>query len=158
MMLRFAAQPEIPAQLRSDPALIPTAVEELLRLDSPFIAVARTATRDVELGGRQIAKGDKVLMYWASANHDTAEFPGGELFDATRSPNRHVAFGAGPHRCLGSAVARLNLRVALEELTRRLDDIRLADGAQVHFHNTLTRAPHSLPLTFRPGPRLGVSA
>ncbi|ADP83487.1 cytochrome P450 [Pseudofrankia inefficax] len=157
MMLRFAAQPEIPAQLRADPALIPTAVEELLRLDSPFIAVARTATRDVELGGRQIAKGDKVLMYWASANHDTAEFPGGEQFDATRSPNRHVAFGAGPHRCLGSAVARLNLRVALEELTRRLDDVRLADGASVHFHNTLTRAPHSLPLTFRPGARLGTT-
>lgn len=145
-------------RLRADPAgLARKAADEMVRWVSPVMAFRRTATRDVELGGRQIAKGDKVLMYWASANHDTAEFPGGEQFDATRSPNRHVAFGAGPHRCLGSAVARLNLRVALEELTRRLDDVRLADGASVHFHNTLTRAPHSLPLTFRPGARLGTT-
>ncbi|WP_007508289.1 MULTISPECIES: cytochrome P450 [Pseudofrankia] len=154
MMLRFTHQPEIPALLRAHPERIPTAVEELLRLDSPFIAIARTATRDVELGGREIKAGDKVLLYWASANHDGGEFPDAEAFDPARSPNRHVAFGAGPHRCLGSNVARLNLRIALEELTRRLDDIRLADGADVHFHNTLTRSPHTLPITFRPGPRV----
>jgi cytochrome P450 len=158
MMLRFTRQPEIPARLQAEPSLIPTAVEELLRLDSPFVAIARTATRDVEVGGRKIAKGDKVLLYWASANHDAVEFPGADGFDATRSPNRHVAFGAGPHRCLGSAIARLNLRVALEELTRRLTDIRLADGADVHFHSTLTRAPRTLPLTFSPGPRQGSPA
>jgi cytochrome P450 len=73
MMLRFAHQPEIPALLRAEPDRIPTAVEELLRLDSPFIAVARTATRGVELGGRQISAGDKVLLYWASANQDDAQ-------------------------------------------------------------------------------------
>ncbi|MBL7496812.1 cytochrome P450 [Frankia sp. CNm7] len=157
-MLRFTRHPEIPALLRAEPERIPSAVEELLRLDSPFSAIARTATRDVELGGRQVKAGDKVLLYWASANHDADEFTDPDAFDAARSPNRHVAFGAGPHRCLGSNVARLNLRVALEELTRRLDDIKVADDSEIHFHNTLTRAPNSLRIAFRPGPRLGTPA
>lgn len=154
-MLRFTRRPEIPGQLSADPARLPAAVEELLRLDSPFIAIARTTTRDVELGGQRIPKGNKVLVYWASANHDTDEFADAESFKPARSPNRHVAFGAGPHRCLGSAVARLNLRISVEALTRRLRDIKLAEGAQVHLHNTITRSPHSLPLTFRPGSRVG---
>ncbi|MCK9927747.1 cytochrome P450 [Frankia sp. Mgl5] len=153
MLLRFSRQPEIPAYLRAHPERIPAGVEELLRLDGPFIAIARTATRDIELNGRQISKGDRVLIYWASANHDDAEFPNPKTFDIDRSPNRHLAFGAGPHRCLGSNVARLNMRIALEELLRRMDDIRLREDADIHFHSTLTRAPLHLPITFTPGPR-----
>lgn len=153
MMHRFCLSPEIPAQLRAQPELIPKAVEELLRLDGPFVAIARTATRDVELGGQQIRKGDKVLLYWASAGYDEDEFPSPEVFDLDRATNRHLAFGAGPHRCIGSNLARQNLRIALEELLRRLHDIRVADGAEIHFHNTLTRAPNSLPIAFTPGPR-----
>ena len=155
MMLRFCRQPEIPALLRSQPSRIPTAVEELLRLDPPFIAIARTATRDVEVGGKQISKGDRVLIYWASANHDGDEFSDPEKFDLDRSTNRHLAFGAGPHRCLGSNVARLNMRIALEEIIRRLEDVKLADGADIHYHSTLTRAPLTVPITFRPGSRVG---
>ncbi|WP_066065658.1 cytochrome P450 [Frankia sp. EI5c] len=148
MMARFCREPHIPAYLRAHPERIPAAVEELLRLDSPFIAIARTATHDVEIGDRQVSAGDKVLIYWASANHDEDEFPAPEAFDLDRATNRHLAFGAGPHRCLGSNVARLNIRIALEELVRRLGDFRLRADADIRYHSTLTRAPHSLPITF----------
>lgn len=154
MMHRFSQHPEIPAQLRRQPERIPVAAEELLRLDSPFIAIARTATRDTELDGHQIKEGDKVLIYWASANHDGAQFSNPDEFDLERAGNPHIAFGAGPHRCIGSNVARQTIRIALEELIRRVEDIRPADGAQIHFHSTLTRAPLDLPITFTPGPRI----
>ncbi|WP_426574483.1 cytochrome P450 [Aquihabitans sp. McL0605] len=153
-MLRFADDPAIPELLRHQPDAIPRAVEELLRLDGPFIAIARTATRDVEVGGQPIAEGDKVLIYWASANRDEAEFPCPHAFDIDRTRNRHLAFGAGPHRCAGSNLARMNLRVAVEELTRRLVDVRLQDGAApIEFHSVLNRVPLSVPITFTPGPR-----
>ena len=153
MLHRFCAQPEIPALLRERPELIPKAVEELLRLDGPFIAVARTAMKDVELAGQQIKAGEKVLLYWASADRDGDEFPQADTFDPERDRNPHFAFGAGPHRCAGSNLARLNLRIALEVLLDRIDDIRLADGADIHFHSTLTRAPLHLPITFTARPR-----
>nr|MDT0667495.1 cytochrome P450 [Micromonospora sp. DSM 115978] len=91
MMLRFSRQPEIPAMLRADPSRIPTAVEEMLRIDPPFIAIGRTATQDVEVGGKQIKKGERVLIYWASANRDEAEFAEPEKFDLDRATNRHLA-------------------------------------------------------------------
>jgi cytochrome P450 len=151
MMVRFCNQPEIPALLRDQPERIPDAVEELLRLDGPFIAIARTATSDTEIAGRPIKKGEKVVIYWASANRDGSEFPEPDVFDLDRRVNRHVAFGAGPHRCAGSNLARMNLRVALEELLDRLQDIRLADGAEIHYHTTFTRSPLEVPVTFAPG-------
>lgn len=153
MFHRFCKQPEIPALLRERPELIPKAVEELLRLDTPFLAVARTAMCDADVSGQQIKAGDKVLMYWASAGRDEHEFPRPDEFDAERDRNPHFAFGAGPHRCAGSNLARLNLRIALEELLTRLGDVRLAEGADVQFHSTLTRAPLHLPITFTARPR-----
>ncbi|WP_198653302.1 cytochrome P450 [Actinocorallia populi] len=153
MLERFCAHPEIPARLRARPELIPSAVTELLRLDGSFVAVGRTAVRDAELGGRQVKAGDKVLIHWASANRDAAEFADADAFDPDRERNRHLAFGAGPHRCAGSNLARLNLRVALEELLGRLDGIRLQEGATVEYHRGLTRSPDTLPITFTPGPR-----
>jgi cytochrome P450 len=157
-MLRFCADPELPARLRADPELIPAALEELLRLDNSFICVARTATQDAEVGGRQIKAGEQVLMYWASGNRDEAEFPDPESFRLDRESNRHIAFGAGPHRCAGSNLARMNLRIALEEILRRLDDIRLAPGADVHFHSTFNRAPIAVPIVFTPGVRTVTSS
>jgi cytochrome P450 len=155
IIIRVAHQPEIPARLRAQPELIPAAVEELLRLEPPFIAIGRTAMHDAEIGGRAIAQGDKVLVYWASANRDEDEFAAAETFDPERRVNRHLAFGAGPHRCAGSNVARLNLRVALEEIVARLDHIRLQDGAEpIRFHSVLNRAPLSVPITFTAGPRV----
>jgi cytochrome P450 len=158
MMERFCGHPEIPALLRERRELLPYAVEELLRLDAPFIAITRTATRDSELGGHRIKEGDKVIIYWASANRDQAEFASPDEFDPERTSNRHVAFGAGPHRCAGSNLARMNLRVALDELLERLDPLELQDNADIHYHSTFTRAPLAVPITFAPGPRLGAPA
>lgn len=153
MMVRFCREPAIPGALRRSPQLIPRAIEELLRLDGPFVAIARTVTRDTELGGQPVKEGEKVVISWASACRDEQEFSDPDAFDLDRASNRHLAFGAGPHRCAGSNLARLNLRVALEELLARLDDLRLDDGADVHFHTTFTRSPLEVPITFTPGPR-----
>jgi cytochrome P450 len=148
MMVRFCHDPEIPALLQQNPEIIPRAIEELLRLDPPLTAVARTAVREGEIGGQRIEPGDKVLVYWSSANRDGEEFPNSDTFDLGRSRNRQLAFGAGPHRCAGSNLARMNLRVALEELMRRLDDIRLEDDAELHYHLGVVRGLLSLPITF----------
>jgi cytochrome P450 len=158
MLARFCAEPEIPALLRERPELIPDAVQELLRLEPSFVSVGRTAVRDAELGGRSIKKGDKVLIHWASANRDGDEFTEPDRFDLDRARNRHLSFGVGPHRCAGSNLARLNLRIALEELLGRLDDIRLQDGAEIAYHRGMTRSPLSLPIAFTPGPRLGATS
>src|SRR5271165_2567842 len=152
-MMRFCEQPEITALLRARPELIPQAVEELLRLDGSFICIGRTARHDTEIDGHQVKAGERVLMYWASANRDEAEFPAPDAFGAGRERNRHIAFGAGPHRCVGSNLARMNLRVALGELVRRLGDVKLQPGADIDFHSTFNRAPLSVPITFTPGAR-----
>lgn len=155
MMVRFCTDPAIPRLLRAEPQRIPGAVEELLRLDGPFVHIARTATTDVELGGHPVRAGDKVIISWAAASRDPAEFPDPDRFDPDRPSNRHLAFGAGPHRCAGSNLARLNLRVALEELLPRMADLHLADTAAIEYHTTFTRAPLAVPVAFTPtGPPL----
>ncbi len=133
-LIRFCQQPELPAQLRADPELIPDAIQELLRLEPSFVSVGRTAVRDTVLAGQSIKTGDKVLIHWASANRDGGEFTDPDAFDLGRTRNRHLSFGVGPHRCLGSNLARMNMRIALEELLRRMEDIRLADGAAIRYH------------------------
>jgi cytochrome P450 len=153
VMMRFCEQPEIPALLRQRPELIPQAVEELLRLDGSFICIGRTARHDTEIDGHQVKEGERVIMYWASANRDAAEFAAPDAFDLDRERNRHIAFGAGPHRCVGSNLARMNLRVALGEIVRRLADVKLQPGADIDFHSTFNRAPLSVPITFTPGER-----
>jgi cytochrome P450 len=152
-MLRFCEHPEIPELLRAEPERIPDAVEELLRLDGSFICIGRTARHDTELGGRPVKAGERVMIYWASANRDEDEFDHPDTFDIDRYANRHIAFGAGPHRCAGSNLARMNLRIAFEELTRRLTDVRLQPGAEITYHSAMNRAPVSVPITFTPGPR-----
>jgi cytochrome P450 len=155
-MIRFCREPEIPKLLRDQPEVIPDAVEELLRLDGPFIFIARTAMRAAEVGGCPIKKDDKVLISWVGANRDEKEFESPTEFDLERKSNRHVAFGAGPHRCAGSNLARMNIRIALAELVRRLDDLRLADGAEpIEYNSMFSRSPAAVPITFTPGPRAG---
>jgi cytochrome P450 len=153
-MIRFCEQPEIPALLRARPELIPSAVEELLRLDGSFICIGRTARHDTAIDGHQVSEGERVIVYWASANRDEAEFPDPDAFDLDRARNRHVAFGAGPHRCVGSNLARMNLRIAFDEIVRRLTDVRLRPGADIGYHSTFNRAPLSVPITFTPGKRV----
>jgi cytochrome P450 len=103
----------------ADPSLIPTAIEEVLRFESPVVGLARTTTRDVEVRGVLIPAGSKVQMNYASANRDDRAFVDAHVFDLDRTDQRHLAFGHGIHFCLGAALARLEGRVALEELLAR---------------------------------------
>ncbi|MCL2584743.1 MAG: cytochrome P450 [Streptosporangiales bacterium] len=154
-MLQFCEHPEILEEIRRNPDRIAAVVEELLRLDGSFVCIGRTARHDTEIGGRAVAEGERALLYWASANRDEAEFDRPDEFDPGRERNRHLAFGAGPHKCVGSNLARMNLRVALEEIARRLHDVKLQPGAEIGWHSSFNRAPLSVPITFTPGPRLG---
>jgi cytochrome P450 len=157
-MLRFIREPEIPALLRRQPELIPAAVEELLRLEGSFVGIGRTVRHDAVLAGKPVKAGEKVFLSWASANRDEEQFADPDAFDLARPKNPHLAFGAGPHRCVGSNLARLNLRIAIHEIVQRLDDIALVGTeADVPFHSAFNRSPLSIPITFRPGPRIGSS-
>jgi cytochrome P450 family 142 subfamily A polypeptide 1 len=115
--------------LRARPALMDSAVEEILRYVSPIICFRRTATRDTEIRGQAIKAGDRVLMLYQSANRDEDVFADADRFDVTRTPNPHLAFGIGPHFCLGANLARLELKVMVEELIRRFPEIHTAPGA-----------------------------
>lgn len=150
MMLRLCEDPTLFARLRAEPARIPDAVEEMLRLEAPFIAIGRTAMLDTELGGQQIKAGDKVMIYWTAANRDPAAFPEPDRFDLDRENTKHVAFGAGPHTCAGLSLARMNIRIALEELVSRLEQVALQPAARpIEYHSVLTRFPLAVPITFR---------
>lgn len=158
-MIRFCQEPQIPSLLRRQPELIPAAVEELLRLDGPFLGIGRTARHDGDIGGQPIRQGEKVVIYFASANRDEDEFAGADSFDLGRERNRHLSFGAGPHRCAGSSLARLNLRIAVQEVVTRLEDLALAEPADsIPFHSAFNRSPLRVPVRFTPGPRLGAAA
>ena len=119
--------------IRSDRDLLPGAIEEMLRWVSPVRNMARTATEDVELHGETIRAGQKVLLLYPSANRDGAHFPDPMRFDIRRTPNEHIAFGFGPHFCLGSALARLELTAMFDCLLDRLPDLELVDlGEPAH--------------------------
>ncbi|MGH8998476.1 MAG: cytochrome P450 [Acidimicrobiia bacterium] len=124
MMIYLAEHPDQRQQLVERPEMIPSAVEELLRWES-IVAPGRTVTRPVSFGGVEMGEGDRVMIVLGSAGRDEDEFPDAESVRLDREPNRHLAFGSGPHRCLGSHLARVELRVALEELHRRIPDYRL---------------------------------
>jgi cytochrome P450 len=133
----------------TDPAVIPTAVEEILRIEAA-VAAGRRATRDVDLGGVSIAEGDQLLLMLCSANRDPDTFPHPNDFDINRSPNRHLSFGAGVHRCLGSHLGRIELTIALEELHRRIPDYQLVESDPPVFHSTQVRGCLRMPITFTP--------
>ncbi len=136
--------------LLDDPSLIPSAVEEALRMFPAFAHFRRTATRDAELGGRHIRKGDKVVMWYVSSNRDEELFEDPDRFDVTRSPNEHQAFGAGGrHFCLGTALARLELKVLLEETLKRYPAIELA-GEPKHVEAMFINQLKTLPVRLRP--------
>ena len=114
-------------QLIDDPSKIKVAVEEMLRFISPIKNMNRTATRDTELRGQKVREGDRLLLLYQAANRDAAAFDAPDVFDVTRAPNNHVAFGGyGTHHCLGASLARMELRVMFEELLARLPDLELA--------------------------------
>lgn len=143
----LARHPDQRHQLVEQPDILPHAIEELLRWETPVPGVARVALHDVEVGGCLISKGERVSPLLGAANTDPAEFPDPERVDFNRNPNRHRAFGGGPHRCLGSHLARMELRVALREFHRRIPDYQIKPGTQLVYTAAL-RSVESLPLTF----------
>jgi cholest-4-en-3-one 26-monooxygenase len=146
-LLALFEYPEQRQRLQADPALLPTAVEEILRWTSPVMHMARVATRDAELGGKQIKQGQKVVLWYPSANRDESVFPDPYTFDLGRTPNDHIAFGIGEHFCLGAGFARLELRVMFEELLRRFPDIQQAGPAERLLSNFIGGIKH-LPVRY----------
>ncbi|MFJ4566525.1 cytochrome P450 [Streptomyces caelestis] len=149
-MLALIQHPEQLARLQEDPSLIPGAVEEFLRWASPVYHFRRTATCDVELGGKRIREGDKVVMWFASGNRDEEVFGNPYDFDVTRTDNDHVTFGKGsPHLCLGNLLARTEIRIMFEELIPRLADIRLA-GEVPRVRSNFVNGIKKLPVEVTP--------
>jgi cytochrome P450 len=144
---------ENPDQLKlllDDPELIPSAVEEALRMFPAFAHFRRTATRDTELGGTKISAGDKVLMWYVSSNRDESRVEDPDRFDVTRAPNDHQAFGAGGrHFCLGTALARLELRTLFEETLARYPDVQI-DGRPLFTESPFVNQLKTLPVRLRP--------
>nr|WP_307801710.1 cytochrome P450 [Actinomadura violacea] len=148
-MRALIEHPEQAERLRDEPELMPVAVEEFLRWASPVYHFRRTATCDTEIGGTAIRAGDKVVLWFASANRDEEVFADPYRFDVTRAPNDHIAFGKGAHFCLGSALARLEMRIMFEELLPRLADVRLAGGirrVRSNFVNGIKEMPVTVAL------------
>ncbi len=149
-MLALLEHPDKRDRLLSDTSLLPTAVEEMLRWVTPVIYFRRTVTRDTEIRGQTIREGDKVVMYYGSANRDEDIFPDGDVFDVSRDPNPHVTFGpGGSHFCLGASLARLEIRVMFEELLRRLPDIEPAGPVRRLRSNFIAGIKH-MPVRFAP--------
>ena len=143
-MLALFEHPEQRARLQADPALLPSAIEEMLRWVSPVMYFRRTVMEDTELRGQRFREGDKVTVWYGSANRDEEIFPAADRFDIGRSPNEHLAFGIGHHFCLGANLARLEIQIMFEEIFRRLPDIALVgpvERLRSNFLNGIKRMP-----------------
>jgi cytochrome P450 len=148
-LMALMEHPDQFAWLMADlPGRLASAREELLRWTSPVIYMRRTARADVELAGRQIAEGDKVVMYFGAANRDPAAFAAPETLDLARAPNEHIAFGTGPHGCLGQHIARIEIDAMLVEVLTRMTDFEPAAPAEWLPSNFIS-GPRTMPLKFR---------
>jgi cytochrome P450 len=144
--LHFARHPADRRRVVEEPAVIPFAVEEMLRA-YPIVVPGRKATRDEVFHGCPIKQGDMVILPIVAANYDPEVFPDPDTVILDRDPNPHLGFGAGPHRCLGSHLARREMRIAFEEWHRRIPDYRLADGAEPTEHGGMM-GMNNLPLVW----------
>lgn len=149
-MLAFATHPRQRHELLGDPALLDGAIEETLRWHPPVLSFRRTAAVDAELGGRHIRAGDKVVVFHCSAHFDSEAFSRPEEFNIRRQPNDHLAFGTGPHVCLGAHFARLQLRAFYTEALWRMADLELAGPVTRLVSNFINGIKH-LPMRFTPG-------
>lgn len=155
-LYQLLTHPDQRDALAADPALMPGAVEEMLRWVTPIRNMARTATRDVEIEGQTIAEGDKMLLLYPSANRDEDVFADPFRFDIERSPNEHVAFGFGTHFCLGASLARLELTCMVDHLLRRLPDLEVAqDDEPVARPANFVSGYEHLQVTFTPTAPVG---
>jgi cholest-4-en-3-one 26-monooxygenase len=154
-MLALIEHPDQRRRLLDDPSLLDGAIEEILRWATPVMHFRRTATVDIEIGGQQIAAGDRVVMWHMSANRDEAIFDDPHTFDVGRGPNphlMHVAFGGGgPHFCLGANLARAEMRIMFDEILRRLPDMEL-DGSVERLRSNFINGIKRMPVRFTPSP------
>jgi cytochrome P450 len=150
-LLLLIENPAEQSKLRADPALIPNAVEEMLRLESPTAGMWRVVKQDAEIGGMAVRAGTMLHLRYAAANRDPARYPDPDRFDVERANARtHLAFGRGIHMCIGNMLSRKELLVAFQEILKRMDAIALAEGAQLEWPpNMLLRGLKALPITFR---------
>lgn len=151
LILHLAENPELQDRLRHEPSLIPAAIEEILRTDDPLVANRRTTTRELEIQGRTIPKGDVVTLMWIAANRDPRVFEDPDLIDIERNTDATLVWGQGIHRCLGAPLARLEMRVVLEELLARTTRIELV-GAPPHRAVYPGNGLAALGLRIRSGP------
>jgi len=150
----LATHPTQRERLIREPEIMPRAVEELIRFGGSIHGIPRTVAKEVDLNGHTFRPGETVLVNYAAANRDGQEFPDPDHCILDRAANRHLGFGAGVHRCLGSNLARLEFRIGIEQVLTRLPDYSLASDAEPHFHgNSVTRGFRTLPVVFTPGPR-----
>ena len=150
-MWAFSQFPEQWDRLVADRSLFETMPDEIIRYVSPVLSFSRTATRDTELAGQKINEGERVLLLYQSANRDEAVFEAPQELHLDRSPNPHLAFGTGPHVCLGMNLARLEVRVVFDELTRRFPAMRVEPGFRPHYGDSLlVHAFESLPVVVGP--------
>ena len=145
-LLLLEHQREARKRLVADPSLIPAAAEEILRFDPPVQGLSRVATRDVEIRGEKIPEGARIHMLFAAANRDPRVFPDADRFDLARTPNNHLSFGFGIHFCLGASLARMELRVGIEELLRRAPDYRLLTDRLERLPSDTNRGFGALPI------------
>ena len=145
-MLALIEHPETMERLRDDLSLMPTATDEIMRWASPVLHFRRTATKDVQLNNAHIKEGEKVIMWYVSSNRDEEKFDDADRFDVRREPNEHQAFGAGGrHYCLGTALARLELNILLEETLKRFPQMEMA-GTPEHVEAQFVNQLRSLPV------------
>jgi len=148
--LALLRNPDQMTRMRRDPTLIRTGVEELLRYDGPVHVTARIATEDLEIDGYSIREGEQVVAMLGAANRDPAQFPDPHRLDVARTPNRHLAFGGGPHFCLGASLARLEAQLAFETMLRRLPDLELHTEAPTYRDHFVIRGVTELKVGFSP--------
>jgi cytochrome P450 len=150
------AHPDLRSRLAGDPGLIDRATEEFLRYFSVNETLTRTVTRDTELGGQRLGRGDHLMLSWLSANRDASVFERPDEVVLDRAPNPHLAFGVGPHRCIGMHLARTMFKVLLTEVLARMPDYAV-DRAATRFYagNPELNGVVTMPATFTPGPRVG---
>jgi hypothetical protein len=146
-MWALAEHPEQLEWVKADLARVPSLIEEAIRWTTPVKTFMRSATEDAELGGRAIAKGDWLMLCYASGNRDEAVFDAPQRFKAERTPNRQLAFGYGAHLCLGQHLARMEMRILYEELLPRLKSVALAGEGKMSA-STFVNGPKSLPIRF----------
>jgi cytochrome P450 len=155
VMLALGRDSALRQRVRDDPRLVPGLIEEVLRMEAPVTLMFRTATRDIEIDGRRVRKGDKVCLIFGAAGRDPSAFERPDEVDLDRSHCRHLAFGAGVHRCIGSNLARLQVRIAIQQLVTRLGDFWVPRDAEVRYSTLQARGPVSIPLQFTGGRKAG---